>query len=160
MPDALDLGRETPRSPFADLGGYPWLPRLIDKVRAHQAGKLGAYTPFPSGIDEGFIGLLGVAPEALRLVIKQGASDDDILAWVQTNQVSQAPEGVRAFRLALTRPVPAAYAAELAEEVADRSQAFPHLDFSQAVNFVHVICLEEGHPWPGDKTYRPEFAKN
>ena len=51
---AKDLSKEFPRSPLDELDGLPWLPRLIDKVRALQAGTLGDYTPFPCGGDRGF----------------------------------------------------------------------------------------------------------
>lgn len=47
--DAKDLTKECPRSPYAEMGGFPWLPRLIDKVRAKHAGTIGAYIPYPCG---------------------------------------------------------------------------------------------------------------
>ena len=30
---AKDLTKEFPRSPYDELAGFPWLPRLVDKVR-------------------------------------------------------------------------------------------------------------------------------
>ena len=38
---AKDLTKEFPRSPLEELDGLPWLPRMVDKVRALQAGTIG-----------------------------------------------------------------------------------------------------------------------
>jgi hypothetical protein len=40
---APDLSQHPPRSPRARLGGYVHLPRLLDKARAHLAGRMGEY---------------------------------------------------------------------------------------------------------------------
>lgn len=44
----------------ARLDGYPWLPRMIDKARASQAGTLGTYYRYPCPIDAACLGLLGI----------------------------------------------------------------------------------------------------
>ncbi|QEC49018.1 DUF5069 domain-containing protein [Baekduia soli] len=43
----------------ATLGGYPWLPRLIDKSRAARAGRLGGVV-HPCPVDRRCLGLLGI----------------------------------------------------------------------------------------------------
>lgn len=46
-----NLAEEEPAPMDDTLGGYPWLPRMIDKARAAQAGALGDYFRYPCPID-------------------------------------------------------------------------------------------------------------
>lgn len=144
----MDAVASVPRSPLAEVGGYPWLPRLIDKVRAEAAGRTGPYTPYPGGIDSQFIEVLGVDAQALGDVIRGGAADEEVAAWVRAHQSPAAAGRLERFRAGLRAPVPARYAEELAEEIAQISAARPELDFSGVRSFVHVLCVEEGHPFP------------
>lgn len=142
---ALDLNKEYPRSPFAELDGIPWLARLIDKVRAKHAGTLGDYTPFPCGGDRRFLTTLGLAPEALEAEIKRGASDDEVAAWVKARL---APEKVREYRQGMLTPVSGEMAGYLQGAVTELAAARPNLDLSGVDSFNKLICLEEGHPIP------------
>lgn len=145
---AKDLTREFPRSPFEELGGFPWLPRMIDKVRSLTANTLGDYTPYPCGGDQRFLAALGTDPEAIKAVIAGGASDEDVLAWVKAN----APAGVearladyKAHQLSPTQPPVLEY---LEGAKAEYLKAKPGADLSGIDNFSKLICLEEGHPIP------------
>jgi hypothetical protein len=145
---AKDLTKDFPRSPYADLGGIYWLPRLIDKVRALKAGTLGEYTPFPCGGDQNFLRTLGLEADALKAVIDGGASDEEILAWVKQNAVPGYEEKMQAYRqgqfAALTGEM-AGYLAHAKEELA---KARPELDVSGVTNWGQLIAVEEGHPIP------------
>jgi Domain of unknown function (DUF5069) len=55
-----NLSEEEPASMDDTLGGYPWLPRMIDKARASRAGTLGGYFKYPCPIDRQCLGLLGI----------------------------------------------------------------------------------------------------
>jgi hypothetical protein len=57
---AKDLARVDPEPMDAELAGYPWLPRMIDKARAAQAGTLGPYYRYPCPIDAACLDLLGL----------------------------------------------------------------------------------------------------
>jgi hypothetical protein len=59
-PDAKNLAHEDPAPMEAKLAGYPWLPRMIDKARASQAGTLGTYYRYPCPIDKACLDLLGI----------------------------------------------------------------------------------------------------
>lgn len=83
-----DLTQRPPRSPRVRLGGYVILPRLIDKCRAVLAGKQGEFK-YACPLDQRFLEFAGVAPEALKAVIAEGASDSDILAWVNANSTTK-----------------------------------------------------------------------
>ena len=59
---AKDLTVEAPRGLDAELEGYAWLPRMLDKARATLAGTAGSY-PFGCPVDHTCMARLGIAPE-------------------------------------------------------------------------------------------------
>jgi hypothetical protein len=142
---AKDLNREAPRSPFGTLNGYPWLPRLIDKVRAMQAGTLGGYLPYPCPGDQRFVNALGVTAEALRDQIQTGADDAAIAAWVSANVQPGFEERLAAYRAYLLAPSAPERQPALAEAKAELAAARPDLDLSWVDSFVKLICAEEDH---------------
>lgn len=145
---ALDLTRDVPRSPFAEVGGYPWLGRLVDKVRAKHAGTLGEYTPFPCGGDRRFVETLGIAPDDLEAVIAGGASDDQVAAWVREHQTPGADERLAAYRAAMLNPVQGPSVGYLEEAKRRLAAQRPELDLSQVDCFNRLICAEEGYEVP------------
>jgi hypothetical protein len=79
---APDLTRHPPRSPRTRLGGYVHLPRLIDKARAIAAGRNGEYH-YPCPFDDRFFAYTGLKAGAFLAKVKTGASDSELLAYVQ-----------------------------------------------------------------------------
>jgi len=65
-PAAKNLAHEDPAPMDAKLAGYPWLPRMIDKARASQAGTLGTYYRYPCPIDRACLDLLGIDADTFR----------------------------------------------------------------------------------------------
>lgn len=82
---APDLTRRPPRSPRQRLGGYVLLPRILDKVRALNAGTAGDYRFGPQRMDRHFFNFTGIDPEAFRAAAATGLGDGEMLAWVQAN---------------------------------------------------------------------------
>ncbi|HEY9900465.1 MAG TPA: DUF5069 domain-containing protein [Pantanalinema sp.] len=144
MPQALDLTKEFPRSPYTELDGYMWLPRLIDKARAGFAGTRGEYTAYPCGADKRFIAAYGLDADALGEVIKSGASDEEIVAWVKANQKAVTAEEVAAFRkhqlAPITDPEMLAYFTPMRDAAAPGR---PEID-----NWSKLIAVEENHAIP------------
>lgn len=148
---AKDLTKEYPRSPYdTSVGGYPWLARMIDKVRALKAGTLGEYTPYPCGGDRNFLGHLGVDPDALKAVIDGGADDAAIAAWVKANAPAGHEAKLQAYVAASHQGYPAGSDMQgyLEGALQELKAARPELDFSSVINFAQMICVEEGHPIP------------
>ena len=79
-----DLTQHPPRSARTQLGGYVILPRMLDKCRATIAGKNGEYH-FACPLDQRFLQFAGVDPEKLKAEATKGATDTEILAWIQAN---------------------------------------------------------------------------
>lgn len=145
---AKDLTKDFPRSPYADLGGIFWLPRLVDKVRALKAGTLGEYTPYPCGGDQNFLGTLGLEADALKAVIDGGASDEEILAWVKQHAVPGYEAKLAAYRQAQFAALTGEMAGYLAHSKEELAKARPDLDVSGVTNWAQLIAVEEGHPIP------------
>lgn len=149
MITALDLTTQVPRSPYDQIGGMPWLARLIDKVRALTAGKIGDYTPFPCGGDKTFLAALGIEADALRAVIDAGKTDAEIVAWVQANKSAGADAALASYVQASALPITdEAMLGYLNGYKAAIAAAKPGVDLSRADNFGRAICIEEGHPLP------------
>ena len=82
--NAPDLTRHPPRSPYTRLGGFAHLPRLIDKARAVNAGRIGDYH-YDCPFDQRFFAFTGLAAAAFLAEVKAGKSDSELLAYVQAN---------------------------------------------------------------------------
>ena len=87
-----DLTQFPPRSVRVRLGGYAHLPRLLDKARAHAAGKAGDYS-YNCPLDEHFFDFTGIDPKAFLAKVKKGASDTEMLVWVDA-KAKRAPHQV------------------------------------------------------------------
>ena len=75
----------------AELDGYVWLPRMIDKGRAKLADTLGdAVHPCP--VDQTCLTRLRVSPEAFLAVLAEAKTDADVLAGLRELGIPSADE--------------------------------------------------------------------
>jgi uncharacterized protein DUF5069 len=72
-----DLRVHPPRRWNESLAGLIWLPRLIDKIRAFQAGTLGTYA-YPSALDRAFMRRFQLNPAFLEQAVREQATDIEI----------------------------------------------------------------------------------
>ena len=74
-----------PRSPRETMDGWPHLPRYIDKIRLHLAGKLHAdYQPnLGKGFDEGWLKAAGITHEQMVELVKSSVTDGEVCDWVR-----------------------------------------------------------------------------
>ncbi len=149
----LDLTKAVPRSPFDDLEGFLWLPRMIDKARAFYAGKHGEYTPYPCPGDKHFLKHFGLDAEALGALIRAGAPDDEIAAWVAAQAKDSSDAAKAAFRRSQREP----YANPLLrlavvllrwKNAASIKAGTPGVDLGSLDTFAKLVAAEEGHPLP------------
>ena len=77
---APDLSQMPPRSGRELLGGYAWLARLADKVRAEHAGTQGDYVGY-CGMSMAYLDAVGVSKDEFDRIIRDGASDDDLVRY-------------------------------------------------------------------------------
>jgi hypothetical protein len=149
MLSAPDLTLTVPRSPFDELAGYAWLPRLIDKARAHYAGTRGEYSAYPCPGDRGFLGFFKLDANALGEKIKSGADDAAIARYVHS--IAQGDQA--AFRASLRNPsrnpilILALYV--MRRNLRQRLAASrPDIDWSRVNSISKLLAVEEGHPLP------------
>ena len=81
---ALDLTKQTPRSPRVRLGGFVILPRCLDKGRATIIGKNGEYY-YDCPLDQRFLNFVGIKADALKKQLATGKGDGEMLAWITAN---------------------------------------------------------------------------
>ena len=76
-----------PRSPRETMCGWMHLPRYIDKIRLHLAGKLHPdYQPnFGKGFDGRWLEAAGLKHEQFIEIVKNTASDGEVCDWVAKN---------------------------------------------------------------------------
>jgi gluconokinase len=132
-----------PRSPRETMCGWMHLPRFIDKLRLHNAGKLHA--DYQGNLTKGFDGLwlktAGVDAEVFKEVVKRSITDGEVCDWVRTHV--NKPESVkaehRAHMLSYPKPDDAEMQARLKQRKADAGLA--HRD--DIKTFVDFIDADE-----------------
>ena len=81
-----------PRSPRETMDGWRYLPRYVDKIRLHLAGKLHAdyQENFGKGFDGFWLKAAGVTHEQMIDVVKNSITDGEVCDWVRKN-VKKSP---------------------------------------------------------------------
>jgi len=88
---AKDLTTETPRGLDAELEGYAWLPRMLDKARATLAGTAGSYL-FGCPVDHTCMARLGIAPELVLDLAARHRDDHAVLDALRAHGIPPAVE--------------------------------------------------------------------
>lgn len=78
---------QVPLSPRETVGGFCYLPRMLDKIRRHARGELRAdfHANLGLGMDGRLCRFLHVDYEKLKTFVLTGASDEAALAWCRTH---------------------------------------------------------------------------
>lgn len=90
---AKDLRSAPPRRWNVRIDGIPWLPRLIDKARAAQAGSLGAYLFGQSPMDRSCLRALGLGHRQFAALVATHATDEDLVAALAARDASALDRG-------------------------------------------------------------------
>ena len=104
-----------PRSPRETMNGWMYLPRYLDKIRLHLAGRLHA--DYQENFGKGFDGLwlkhAGVTHEQMIGVVKNSITDGEVCDWVR-QRVKKSP----ADKTALAQDILSRPQADNAEAIA------------------------------------------
>jgi hypothetical protein len=76
-----------PRSARETMAGWAYLPRFIDKIRLHVAGKLHPdyQENFTKGFDGAWLEAAGLTAEQFIGVVKNSVTDGEVCDWVAKN---------------------------------------------------------------------------
>jgi Domain of unknown function (DUF5069) len=88
-----------PRSPREIMSGWAYLPRFVDKIRLHLAGKLHPdyQENFTKGFDGSWLKAADVTAEQMIEVVKNSVTDGEVADWVSKN-IKKSDEEKAAFR--------------------------------------------------------------
>ncbi|MGA2280461.1 MAG: DUF5069 domain-containing protein [Verrucomicrobiota bacterium] len=96
-----------PRSPRETMDGWIHLPRYIDKIRLHLAGKLHA--DYQENLGKGFDGMwlkyAGVQHKQMIDVVKKSITDGEVCDWVRRNVKKSPAEKAAHAKDMLNRPL-------------------------------------------------------
>jgi len=100
-----DLTKESPRSPRIRVGGYAILGRTLDKCRALVAGNIGDYH-FDCPLDNMLFGFKGVKGADFKAQIENGASDQEMVDWLNRNGQKKPAEEINRWSEEVTASNP------------------------------------------------------
>lgn len=119
---ARNLHNGPPRRWSDELDGTRWLPRLIDKARAAQAGSLGTYLYGQSPVDADCLSALGMGHSRFAAIVAAAPDDQGVIAALRERDAS-------AF---------------------ERAQAWSRTDLTRKWGWLmHVLDIDDGYvtPW-------------
>jgi hypothetical protein len=132
-----------PRSPRETMDGWMYLPRYIDKIRLHLAGKL--HSDYQENFGKGFDGMwlkaAGVTHEQMIGVVKNSVTDGEVCDWVRKNVKKSPAEKTAHARDILSRPK--ADNAEAIARLKMRKEQCGGAHRDDVKTFVDVIDLDE-----------------
>ena len=85
-----------PRSGYEALGGILFLPRSIDKMRAHIAGTVGEYVAH-RGFSMRVYELFGVTSQQFEEAVRANDTDEGVLQWLYTHSRRPTTEEIEAY---------------------------------------------------------------
>lgn len=132
-----------PRSPRETMDGWHYLPRYVDKIRLHLAGKL--HDDYKDNLGKAFDGLwlqaAGVTHEQFLEVVKNSLTDGQVYDWVRKNVKKSQAEKDAHWQEMLSRPKPGDEAAQARLKMRKEECGGGHRD--DVKTFVDVIDLDE-----------------
>ncbi|HZL43246.1 MAG TPA: DUF5069 domain-containing protein [Verrucomicrobiae bacterium] len=132
-----------PRSPRETMCGWMHLPRFIDKIRLHLAGKLHPdYQPnFCKGFDQLWLESAGVGAASFIEVVRNTITDGEVCDWVLKNV--KKPESVKAAQRERMLNYPRKDDAAMQERLKTRKQDSGLSHRSDIQCFVDYIDADE-----------------
>ena len=132
-----------PRSARETMDGWSYLPRYVDKIRLHLAGRLHSdYTEnFGKGFDAMWLQAAGITHEQMIQVVKNSLTDGVVCDWVHRNVKKTPAEKAAHWQDVLSRPKAGDEAAHARLKLRKEQCGGAHRD--DVKTFVDVIDLDE-----------------
>lgn len=131
------------RSPHVQVGGIYYIPRMLDKIRLHAAGQLPAeyHANLGGGFDGRVLTFLWIEYPALVERVKQGGSDEEILAWAVAQGRQPSPEEIEIWNEFMRKR---GWNDEASERLDMRKKESGFSGRADIVTFFDYIDLDEG----------------
>ena len=96
-----------PRSPRETMAGWHYLPRYVDKIRLHLAGRLHAdyQENLGKAFDDFWLKAAGLTHEQFLAVVKNSLTDGEVCDWVRKNVTRSTAEKDAHWQDVLSRPL-------------------------------------------------------
>lgn len=132
-----------PRSPRETMDGWRHLPRYIDKIRLHLAGKLHSdYTEnLGKGFDAMWLKAAGVTHEQMIDVVKNSLTDGQVYDWVRQNVRKLPAEKEAHWQELLSRPKAGDPEAVARLKMRKEQAGIPHRD--EIKTFIDFLDADE-----------------
>lgn len=133
------------RSPHETTRGLKYFPRMVDKIRLHQAGTLPAdyHANLGGGFDERCLHFLWIDYAALTERVKHGGTDEEIFDWAVAQGRKPAEEEVEVWNEFMRKR---GWNDEASERLAGRKQESGFTDRADIQTFFDYIDADEGRP--------------
>ncbi|HEV2320458.1 MAG TPA: DUF5069 domain-containing protein [Verrucomicrobiae bacterium] len=132
-----------PRSPRETMDGWYYLPRYVDKIRLHLAGRL--HSDYTGNLGKGFDALwlkfAGVTHEKMIEVVRNSITDGQVCDWVRYNVKKSAAEKEAHWQDMYSRPKPGD--AEAAGRLKMRKEQSGMANRDEIKTFVDYIDADE-----------------
>jgi hypothetical protein len=132
-----------PRSPRETMCGWMHLPRYIDKIRLHLAGRLHA--DYQENLGKGFDGrwlqAAGLQHDAFLEVVKRSLTDGEVCDWVRQNVKRSAADQAAHREAMLNYPPPGDAAMQARLKMRKEQAGLAHRDDIRT--FVDFIDADE-----------------
>lgn len=132
-----------PRSPYDEIDGLVYFPRMCEKIRLHHEGRLpeAYHANLGGGMDLWTCQFLGIDYEALAEQVRAGASDEAALAWARHHGVER-PGHEYAWWTAYMRS--RGFRDDLSERLIQRKKESGFEDRDSIQTFMDYIDADEG----------------
>ena len=131
------------RSPHEQIGGIYYIPRMLDKIRLQAAGNLPQeyQANLGSGFDGRALSFLWIEYPALVERVKQGGTDEEILAWAFAQGHEPRPEEIEVWNDFMVKR---GWNDESSERLATRKKESNFQDRNDIQTFFDYIDADEG----------------
>ncbi len=132
-----------PRSPRETMCGWMHLPRYVDKIRLHLAGKLHKdyQDNFGKGFDGTWLKAAGLTHDQFVAVVKNTITDGEVCDWVHQNVKRTEADKAAHRELMLNYPKPGDQAMQDRLKMRKEQAGFTHRD--DIKTFVDFIDADE-----------------
>lgn len=132
-----------PRSPREAMDGWMYLPRYVDKIRLHLAGKLHSdyQQNFSKGFDDLWLKAAGLSHQRFVEVVRNSTTDGQVCDWVRQNVKRSTAEKAAHREELLSRPKPGDAEAQARFQMRKTEANCQHRD--DVKTFVDLIDADE-----------------